>query len=159
MGWNTEATASKIFHKFPQSLVFIMRPSRMHLKTFAVYSNFVETNDFGNPSHCSDFGSVHHLSVLYSSAIKELQCKTGREDIVENVPIRLIGFSKGCIVLNQIIFELPTIEEDQCLQAFLTKIKYFYWLDGGHSGGGETTWITDETSLTHLAMLQAHIEI
>ena len=43
--WNTEDTALLIQSKFPKSLVVVIRPSRMHLKTFALYSNFVEVNE------------------------------------------------------------------------------------------------------------------
>ncbi|XP_012938334.1 UPF0565 protein C2orf69 homolog, partial [Aplysia californica] len=137
--WSTEATAAKVLGKFPQSLVFVVKPSRMHLLTFAVYSNFVETSDFGNPSHSCDFGAVKHLSGLYSSAVGEVYDAEGADGPSDDTPVSVVGFSKGCVVLNQIVFELPSVEKDSCLQRFLSKITEFHWLDGGHSGGPDNT--------------------
>ena len=155
--WNTEATASIIQKKFPESVVIVIKPSKMHLRTFAVYSNFVESNDFGAPTYSSDFGALKHLSCLYDSVLTEMHQKYSLNHL-KDTSIYLIGFSKGCVVLNQIISELPQFDKDSNLTPFLHRIKKFYWLDGGHSGK-EVTWIIDETPLRHLAALDADINI
>uniref|UniRef100_A0A8C6X7B9 Chromosome 2 open reading frame 69 n=2 Tax=Elapinae TaxID=42168 RepID=A0A8C6X7B9_NAJNA len=53
----------------------------------------------------------------------------------------LIGFSKGCVVLNQLLHELKEAKKDKDIDAFIQNIKAMYWLDGGHSGGSNT-WVT-----------------
>ena len=156
--WNTEATAAILFKRFPQSLIFVIKPTRMHLRTFADYSTFIETNDFGNPTHSSDFGAVKHLNCLYSSALTEMSKSVGDNLLCEK-PLYLVGFSKGCVVLNQMVYELPIAHKEPELQIFLKKIHSFYWLDGGHSGGAEKTWVTDESSLKYLSQLGCEIEI
>ncbi|KAH9499169.1 hypothetical protein Btru_004332 [Bulinus truncatus] len=156
--WNTEATAKLIHQKFPASLVFVIKPTKMHLLTFAVYSNFFEANDFGNPTHSSNFGAIRHLSSLYTSALKIFFAEDENSKI--NIPIRLIGFSKGCTVLNQIVYELHLTEKDAIVNDFVKKITAFYWLDGGHSGGANSnTWVTDDTALQNLASLNCDIFI
>ncbi|XP_026552625.1 UPF0565 protein C2orf69 homolog [Pseudonaja textilis] len=53
----------------------------------------------------------------------------------------LIGFSKGCVVLNQLLHELKEAKKDKDIDDFIQNIKAMYWLDGGHSGGSNT-WVT-----------------
>ncbi|XP_051841878.1 mitochondrial protein C2orf69 homolog [Antechinus flavipes] len=53
----------------------------------------------------------------------------------------LIGFSKGCVVLNQLLFELKEAQKDKNINTFIKNIRTMYWLDGGHSGGSNT-WVT-----------------
>ncbi|XP_067994043.1 mitochondrial protein C2orf69 homolog [Melanerpes formicivorus] len=62
----------------------------------------------------------------------------------------LIGFSKGCVVLNQLLYELKEAKRDKNTDAFLKIIKAIYWLDGGHSGGSNT-WVTYPEVLKELA--------
>ena len=74
------------------------------------------------------------------------------EDATCEFPIILVGFSKGCVVLNQVIYELYTVssETEPRLHDFVSRIIAMYWLDGGHSGESNT-WITDEKFLYNLA--------
>ncbi|XP_045131605.1 UPF0565 protein C2orf69 homolog isoform X9 [Portunus trituberculatus] len=70
----------------------------------------------------------------------------------------LIGFSKGCVVLNQIITELHALMTVESLQnkqtvSFIDKVRNMYWLDGGHAGG-RNTWITSHSILKSLAAQQ-----
>lgn len=65
----------------------------------------------------------------------------------------MIGFSKGCVVLNQFLYEFQHIKSsDDELKSFISKIESMYWLDGGHSGG-KNTWITSRTVLECLKCL------
>ncbi|NXF95011.1 CB069 protein, partial [Eubucco bourcierii] len=66
------------------------------------------------------------------------------------VSFTLIGFSKGCVVLNQLLYELKEAKKDKNTGAFLKNIKALYWLDGGHSGGSNT-WVTYPEVLKELA--------
>lgn len=57
------------------------------------------------------------------------------------VSFTLIGFSKGCVVLNQLLYELQEAQRDRHTEAFIKNIRAMYWLDGGHSAGSKT-WVT-----------------
>ena len=85
-------------------------------------------------------------------SIPVLQLEPEDEDVTSHFPIVLVGFSKGCVVLNQIIHELPEIfisDEDE-LKEFIERIDIAYWLDSGNSGHSDA-WVTDDHSLFHLA--------
>ncbi|KAG7157819.1 UPF0565 protein C2orf69 homolog isoform X2 [Homarus americanus] len=76
--------------------------------------------------------------------------------------VTIIGFSKGCVVLNQLITEFHTVTtvdklKEHAQYAFLSKVHNMYWLDGGHAGGSNT-WITSPFILKSLAAL-THINI
>ncbi|XP_050419240.1 mitochondrial protein C2orf69 homolog isoform X1 [Patella vulgata] len=159
--WNLEDTASLISKKFPSSAIFVIRPSRMHLKTFSVYQNFVTSNDFGCPTHSSDEEALEHLCELYKNAVSASISNNSCElNAGESKPLVLMGFSKGCIVLNQILYELEKINNGdiQDLKEFVKSVKDFYWLDGGHSGG-KNTWVTDSSALQALAQLDTKIHV
>jgi len=81
-----------------------------------------------------------------------LDIRDDEEDMTSEFPIVIVGFSKGCSVLNQIVYELPgaTGGIDHRLGDFVSRISAMYWLDGGHSGESNT-WVTDEKYLYHLA--------
>jgi hypothetical protein len=68
----------------------------------------------------------------------------------------LVGFSKGCVVLNQFIYEFHYLKtltpDDSTMMRLVTRIKDMYWLDGGH-GGGKNTWITSRSLLETLCRL------
>ena len=58
--------------------------------------------------------------------------------------VTLIGFSKGVVVLNQVLRELPT------LSTHGLALSSMVWLDGGHNGGRDI-WPTDRRLLQRLA--------
>lgn len=73
---------------------------------------------------------------------------------LDQYDLTVIGFSKGCVVLNQFLYEyhyLKTLTPDVS-SSIVSKIKDMYWLDGGHSGG-KNTWITSRALLETLARL------
>ncbi|KAJ8965407.1 hypothetical protein NQ314_004159 [Rhamnusium bicolor] len=62
-----------------------------------------------------------------------------QEDLhLEKYDIKLVGFSKGCVVLNQFLYEFHYFKtlksDDSSLSKIIPKFKDMYWLDGGHSG-------------------------
>ncbi|GFO05269.1 upf0565 protein c2orf69 homolog [Plakobranchus ocellatus] len=198
--WNTEKTTTLLHSKFPSSLVFAIKAKSMHLKTLALYSNFVELkNDCGSPVHCSAYGAIRHLRLLYKSAcqIVAATCREqernreGRNSVLstevdknnaiisntvsekvqesgcaahdQNVPISIVAFSKGCVVLNQMVFELQTNQDIEAKE-FLSRISDLYWLDGGHNGGdisrsNEHTYITEPHLVKSLADLRCQIHV
>lgn len=149
--YNLEEVAKMLSLKFEKSYILIIKPVKMELKTFSCFSNFVPCNHIGSPSHEPNHNALLHLSSLLHSVAE----KTGHLDIGSHLPLTIIGFSKGCVVLNQFLHELhyyhhlPTDHESHIGEEFLNRIKKFIWLDGGHSGGKDT-WITSPTILSVL---------
>ncbi|XP_070277877.1 mitochondrial protein C2orf69 homolog [Myotis yumanensis] len=184
--WSLENVATILAHRFPNSYIWVIKCSRMHLHKFSCYDNFVKSNMFGAPEHSTDFGAFKHLytllvnafnlcrnSLLSKKNVKDLNkdskasncrsssshtngCQGEKENPCENfdesalsfyppslngASFTLIGFSKGCVVLNQLLFELKEAKKDKNIEAFINSIRTMYWLDGGHSGGSNT-WIT-----------------
>ncbi|CAF0715861.1 unnamed protein product [Brachionus calyciflorus] len=177
--WDLIKTGNLIYKKFsfnPKTCanVFIFRADYFHLKCFANYSNFVPSTDFGIPLDDSkDCLSVldqkeensqssipeynfsnklqcyEHIKALYVNSIKDFNSKE-ESKIDETLPIIICGFSKGCVVLNQLFTELASIDSnlDQNEQNidFLKSIKHIFWLDGGHSGSSNS-WLTSEEAI------------
>lgn len=189
VNWNLERVAELLHSRFTGSAVFVIKPTRMHLRTFSVYSNFLDCNAFGAPTHESNGGSWNHLHKLYESALKysteKEKCINGagsqdqsiatdlnnvavtKQDgdksidfsgsCKMNMPrITIIGFSKGCIVLNQLLYDLEEIDVNEVLKKWVQQISAFYWLDGGHPGGSNT-WVTDSTILERFSNLKLQI--
>ncbi|XP_075147286.1 mitochondrial protein C2orf69 homolog isoform X2 [Haematobia irritans] len=74
----------------------------------------------------------------------------------------LIGFSKGCVVLNQFIYEFHYLKtltpDDSTMVRLLSRISDMYWLDGGH-GGQKNTWITSRSLLETLTRMAINIHV
>ncbi|XP_051009796.1 mitochondrial protein C2orf69 homolog [Acomys russatus] len=183
--WSLENVATILARRFPNSYIWVIKCSRMHLHKFSCYDNFVKSNMFGAPEHNPDFGAFKHLYMLLVNAFKlsqngllsknssvwnkdckasncqsnstptnggpeekERTCDNAEDSAVRLAPLSLngasftlIGFSKGCVVLNQLLFELKEAKKDKNVDAFIRSIRAMYWLDGGHSGGSNT-WVT-----------------
>ncbi|XP_062861675.1 mitochondrial protein C2orf69 homolog [Trichomycterus rosablanca] len=159
LSFSLERVAVVLGARFPGRHVWLVRPSRFYLQKFSCYANFVASDAFGAPKHSPNYGAVRHLRALLGHAM-ELAGIAKPLPSLENVPVPaplprgfsliLVGFSKGCVVLNQIVHELGTARADPELQKFLDCVSDMYWLDGGHPGTGET-WVTDKQVLGKLA--------
>ena len=117
----------------------------------------------GAPTYNTTYQGIPHLRVLLHNAIDQVKKEGILELSVEEtlaLPLSIVGFSKGCIVLNQILYELQNYvpaEKDSELQEsknslegnFVKQFKAMYWLDSGHSGD-EGAWVTDRDVLKHL---------
>ncbi|KAL4708176.1 hypothetical protein ACJJTC_002368 [Scirpophaga incertulas] len=81
---------------------------------------------------------------------------------LDEAQLTLVGFSKGCVVLNQFIYEFHYTKtltpEDAHTMRFIKRIVSMCWLDGGHSGG-KNTWITARSLLETLALLDLEIQV
>ncbi|XP_023941004.2 mitochondrial protein C2orf69 [Bicyclus anynana] len=79
---------------------------------------------------------------------------------LDECALTLVGFSKGCVVLNQLIYEFHYTKTltpgDVHMMRFISRIKDMYWLDGGHAGG-KNTWITSRSLLETLTRLDVNI--
>ena len=142
----------------------------------------------GVPYHESTLRAVPHLRQLLYAAIRQFleRCKSQGTTLdlsleqIYQLPLVVVGFSKGCVVLNQIVHELPNYfpmpskqdidpkasssnggeGRDSGLEErlFLERIKSIYWLDSGHSGDKEA-WITATPLLQCLSQVGAEIHV
>lgn len=81
-------------------------------------------------------------------------------DRTDSVPpgfwLTLVGFSKGCVVLNQMVHELPCALLEPQTVHLVRAVSDMFWLDGGHPGGSGT-WVTDKQVLRALATSGIHV--
>ncbi|XP_046902357.1 mitochondrial protein C2orf69 homolog [Hypomesus transpacificus] len=152
--WSLERVALTLGRRFPNRYVWVVRASRMYLHKFSSYPNFVESNLFGAPEHSSDYGAFQHLRALLGHGMEQAGLPNPLPPLGGPVPqgfhLELVGFSKGCVVLNQLLYELAGARAQPGLAAFVERISDMYWLDGGHPGGSET-WVTEQRALRELA--------
>ncbi|XP_056145260.1 mitochondrial protein C2orf69 homolog [Lampris incognitus] len=169
LSWSLEQVALTLGRRFPDRHIWVVRASRMYLHKFSCYQNFVESNLFGAPEHSPyspDFGALHHLRALLSHGMKRANLNNplpppgGADPIPPGFTLSVVGFSKGCVVLNQMVYELAGARADPQMSPFVNRISDIYWLDGGHPGGSET-WVTDKQVLMELAAsgveIHAHV--
>ncbi|XP_033761270.1 UPF0565 protein C2orf69 homolog [Pecten maximus] len=156
--WNLESTAELLSQRFPEGMIMVVKPKTMYLNTFSVFSNFVDFSESGSvPTHREEWGGLSNLVKLHASILDQLHSgiqdssNSCDEDVCDpKVDIILIGFSKGCVVLNQFVYELFLADIEENVKLFLEKVKSMYWLDGGHNGESNT-WVTDRVLLKQLA--------
>ncbi|XP_034042774.1 UPF0565 protein C2orf69 homolog [Thalassophryne amazonica] len=160
LSWSLEQVTLSLGRRFPDQHIWVVRASHMYLHKFSCYSNFVESNLFGAPDHSPyspDFGAFHHLRSLMSHGMERanlpnpLTPQGSTDSISSGFSLTLVGFSKGCVVLNQMVYELAGALKDPQMSHFVKCISDMYWLDGGHPGGSET-WVTDKQALKELAV-------
>lgn len=173
--WNLERTAAMLNARFNDSFILIIKPSKMFHRSLSIYQNFLKFNTAGNPEFSNDSGCLRHCSVVYYNALdraarheRDTMNNNGEQCLANGskdqcfadgkASIKLIGFSKGCVVLNQIVFEMKRAKEQEDIKAFLSRISDFYWLDSGHNGGSKT-WVTDDDSLKELAKFEIKINV
>lgn len=177
--WDIESTASTIGHRFPNSHVWTVKASQMISRTFNIYSNFVKWKELPSgavePVHGSGQRSWHHLCYLIRNAVNRMnvimneECRLDRclaqeqnsctETFDANLPAILVGFSKGCVVLNQLAYDMSERTDDAAsVEEFIQLVSKIYWLDGGH-GGRSDTWITQENILACLSRfeIESHV--
>ena len=100
--------------------------------------------------------SSHEIRLFYTKQTilfpLVLDLEASEEDVTSEFPIILVGFSKGCMVLNQIAYELPriSITKDSNLIEFVSRFDSIYYLDSGN-GGQANAYVTDEDVLFHMA--------
>jgi len=153
--WNLVSTGEILCRRFLDSSIVIIRPNEMIDGTFSRFSNFVSsTTEYGDPISydTTNLIGLHHLRALN----EQISQQTTSD-------ITLVGFSKGCIVLNQILHELTALrmmKTENDLSKFVSRIRRFIWLDGGHNNGERVMiWPTDDNLISTLSYYQIQIEI
>lgn len=111
--WCLESTAQVLGSKFPDAAVWIMKPLRMFRNVFSVFEQFVPSSLTGIPDYTGSYGGVATADALLTGALQRLEEKhagvvpAGKDTAcLSSLPVVLIGFSKGCVVLNQFVYEV-----------------------------------------------------
>lgn len=111
--WCLESTAQILGSKFPDAALWIMKPLRMFRNVFSVFEQFVPSSLTGVPDYIGSYGGVATLDALLTGALQGLEEKhagvlpAGKDSArLSSLPVVLIGFSKGCVVLNQFVYEV-----------------------------------------------------
>ncbi|XP_012287205.1 UPF0565 protein C2orf69 [Orussus abietinus] len=167
--WSLESTMQLLAARFPRNHVIVIRPSRMedmNYGVFACYDNFVPGNKYGVPTFSSSLDALKHLEKLLLSVSTYLASQDTSQGIyphdIERAELVLMGFSKGCVVLNQILHEFHTLHTQQIvdknLKEFVERIKDMAWLDGGHCGKKDT-WITNKSILESFSKLKINVHV
>lgn len=158
LDWCLENTARLLGENFPQSHVLVVRPSRVCRRSNAALScfdNFVRANEYGVPTFCASHRGLSHLAALVAATADRIAAETNVTDYQSN-QYDLMGFSKGCTVLNQLLYELS--EPKVAPTEFVKRIDAMWWLDSGHCGVKDT-WITDERILESITKLGIKVRI
>jgi hypothetical protein len=110
------------------------------------------SDEYGSPINLQDqveLTALPHLHSLISNSISSLKasCHTQLDD---SLPIIIVGFSKGCVCLNKICYEMNKYKELSLdTQEFVNKFQHFMWLDSGHNGK-KCALITDKDVINNL---------
>ena len=164
--WCLENMLTLLHHRFPHCNIWIIKPVKMLRNIYSCFHNFLQCSIVGTPESTEYYGAITHLHQLLLNGAKT----AGIE--VTSLPVVLVGFSKGCVVLNQIVHELDhvlhhhnhhsasngAVVGDFDNRAFLKLVKEIYWLDSGHNGE-DGAWITREKEIKALVSLGAELHI
>uniref|UniRef100_A0AAV1T0Z9 DUF676 domain-containing protein n=1 Tax=Peronospora matthiolae TaxID=2874970 RepID=A0AAV1T0Z9_9STRA len=163
-----EAVADLLSQKFGDSSnVWVVRPSRFKHGAYSSFDNFVTSNDYGA---ATGYESTAHATKHLASLMQSTQATLRRQGVIVStaVPIHLLGFSKGGIVLNQVVTELVRCSfnkkrsisgQHRQGSAFASTRKFFssvyslHWLDPGN-GSLRGSMPTDDMSLTVLSQYE-----
>ncbi|CAJ1366034.1 unnamed protein product [Effrenium voratum] len=145
--WSTEAIALLMARRFPNLNIVLVRPSRMR-EGFSCFDHFLTTNINGDPldgDYNPEGSAIKHLLLL----LKDLARITGvGEQLLSR--LYLVGFSKGCVVVNQILAELGAETSTDDAMCFLGMTRAIAWLDPGVNEGS-CVFVTDEEVLSTAA--------
>lgn len=116
--WCLENTCSLLQQKFHDAAIWIIRPCRMLRNLYSAYHHFVASSITGVPFYSSNHGAILHLHTLLTDAVeKEKQRGSLQLSAADGMtlPVVLMGFSKGCVVLNQITHELVNVSTERSI--------------------------------------------
>lgn len=154
--WSLEATAEILANKFgSHALVIVVRPSEYYLDVFSVFRNFVKCDEHSSPIYEMSTNKAWRqmdriMEKVQTDLVAEKRGFGGLGNTFDSLPVSLVGFSKGCAVLNQMLHEFVFIQEkpmdNRCDLKTPGVVENMFWLDGGHNGESDT-WVTDAAVL------------
>jgi hypothetical protein len=112
--------------------------------------SFITEDDNDDKETSSSIVSWLQLHSLLNNSIKNYNNSisvSGNNQIDVELPIILVGFSKGCVVLNQLCNDLIDFNSNQIettnISIFQKNLNHIFWLDAGHSSMSNV-FITNE---------------
>nr|CDS32562.1 hypothetical protein HmN_000079700 [Hymenolepis microstoma] len=160
--WSFESVAKLLLDRIGSNSgvqLWIIRASRWSQNAFAFYDNFVRYNAAGAPDYSginnvggTSFAAWRHLDALMTNAVSRV------EGASIGVPFAVIGFSKGCSVMNQLIYEMGLFYDEREFIEDLqipSRLSSLTWLDSGHNGFNHLwpTWTAPLARLRHFSFL------
>lgn len=163
--WCLENMVTLLHNRFPHCNVWIIKPVKMLRNIYSCFHNFLQCSIVGTPEYTEHYGAIAHLRLLLLNAAKTVAVE------VNSLPLVLVGFSKGCVVLNQIVHEMDHVlhHHDHSVsngdavegldnRKFLKLVEEIHWLDSGHNGECGA-WMTREKDVKALVSLGADLHI
>eukprot|EP00297_Palpitomonas_bilix_P006721 CAMPEP_0113876824 /NCGR_PEP_ID=MMETSP0780_2-20120614/5709_1 /TAXON_ID=652834 /ORGANISM="Palpitomonas bilix" /LENGTH=381 /DNA_ID=CAMNT_0000862961 /DNA_START=73 /DNA_END=1221 /DNA_ORIENTATION=- /assembly_acc=CAM_ASM_000599 len=121
-----EATAETLLKKYSDSLIWIFRAAELRNGTFAVYKNLLKATGDTGAAEYSNYGKCCDILLDLEQVVQDMLIETCEnspcgnfmlqaEDIVhiDKLPIRMLGFSKGVVIVNQVLLELSRAGREQ----------------------------------------------
>lgn len=141
INYSLESTALLLHSRYEQRNihvhVYAIRPSLYRFSTFSIFANFLNMLHDGHPVYTRDQSQrcANHLHALIHSATAAAATEVATTSA--DRPIQLIGFSKGCAVLTQLLYDLGQPGETRLTDWFADDLRSIVWLDSGHNGDAE----------------------
>ena len=127
-----------IFYCYVYPSIFIVRPS-MKSDDISLYETYLDCDQQGNVQNFNPQGDAAHTLFLL---LENYLCSDA-----DNLPLILLGFSRGALVLNQLLSELGTsIYSDSLLSRF----REIHWLDCGNGVNNLCYPVLSDTILSSL---------
>ncbi|XP_044761011.1 UPF0565 protein C2orf69 homolog isoform X2 [Coccinella septempunctata] len=184
VNWSLENMSKILSMHYKNCHILIVRPISIEDGIFSSYSNFVPSLEYGVPKFTPNHDSILHLNKLIKNTqnimenMNSLDIRTRIEHTCKLLNLghcclppeseyrkkfsecylELVGFSKGCVVLNQFLHEFHYFKKNSQVEGaeesneLTRKIRTMRWMDGGHNGR-EGTWITSGEILSSYAEL------
>lgn len=133
------------FHSKAKAAV-VVKPAKFELGAYSIFENFLQCDQTGQPlSYETGPGrpsATEQLRRLLSNAIQQNNGLPSTSGDDQQLSVEIVGFSKGCVVLNKLIHELAEQTETGNRNIRITRLVF---LDGGHSGGptAPDVWINN----------------
>ena len=110
--------------------MFIVRPSQKS-DEISLYGEYLDCDPDGNVKDCTGECSGSSLDNPSGRALQSLSVLINNYICNDNnrLPIILMGFSRGGLVLNQILVELGASLFSDCI---MTRVREIHWLDCGN---------------------------
>ncbi|KAL3670136.1 hypothetical protein V7S43_004451 [Phytophthora oleae] len=160
-----EAVAELLSEKFGDTCnVWVVRPSHFKHGAYSSFDNFVNANEYGAViEYDPTTYATKHLALLMQNA--QVMLRKQGVNLSTALPMHLLGFSKGGIVLNQLVTELVRYSFSKkrsnsgqvrqgstfaSTRQFFSAVYSIHWLDSGN-GSLEGAMPTQETALSVLS--------
>ena len=141
--WSTESIATMLASRFPELHIILVRPSRQH-DGYSCFDHFLETNATGDPLNgnykASSCTATEHLLLV----LQDISTTFGHDRFSLCESLYVLGFSKGGTVLNQLLTEIGSTEEQtSSVSSLVSALRALVWLDSGVNDGC-CVFISDE---------------